>query len=341
MNYHEGSMAKITIKDVARRAGVQPSTVSRAIHNHPDIKATTRARILQTIEELGFIPDRAAQSFRTGRTHSVSVMLPSPGNDFYIRLINAIDEVLEQHDYDAAVFPMLSPRRLARYQNQRALPYQTDGLMLVSLDPEQLYGDLQILQGLPTVVLEVHSRHFDSVTLNNPLGGKLAARHLQQRPAKTFVIHYVPEPHSAGVPSSGVFAERLQGFLQAFEEAGSPVPPEHLIPVNFDEQKVQQAARTVLNQRNGEPINVFAVCDLFAHVLIEETLKHGLTLGEDVRLVGYDHEPHSQQKSVARVYQGAEEMGHKAAKMLMERILQPDLPIRHVQVDPVLKVGLS
>lgn len=332
-------MAKITIKDVARRAGVQPSTVSRAIHNHPDIKPATRARILQTIEELGFIPDRAAQSFRTGKNHSVSVMLPSPGNDFYIRLINAIDEVLEQHDYDAAVFPMLSQRRLARYQNPQALPYQTDGLMLVSLDPEQLYDDLQTLQGLPTVVLEVHSRHFDSVTLNNPLGGKLAAQHLQERPAETFVMCYAPEPQAAGVPSSGVFEERLQGFLQFFEKVGTPVPLDHQVRVNFDWPKVQEAARTVLSRRQAGPFNVFAVCDLFAHALLEEIREQGLTLGEDVRLVGYDLEPHP--SGTASVHQAAEEMGRRATEMLMERILQPDLPIRHVQVDPVLKVGRS
>lgn len=332
-------MAKITIKDVAKRAGVQPSTVSRAIHNHPDIKPATRARILQTIEELGFIPDRAAQSFRTGKNHSVGVMLPSPGNDFYIRLINAIDEVLEQHDYDAAVFPMLSQRRLARYQNPQALPYQNDGLMLVSLDPEQLYDDLQTLQGLPTVVLEVHSRHFDSVTLNNPLGGKLAAQHLQERPAETFVMHYVPEPQAAGVPSSGVFEERLQGFLQFFEEAGTPVPLDHQMGVNFDWPKVQEAARTVLSRRQAGMVNVFAVCDLFAHALFEEIREQGLTLGEDVRLVGYDLEPHP--PGTASVHQAAEEMGMKATEMLMERILQPDLPIRHAQVDPVLKVRRS
>lgn len=333
-------MTKITIKDVARHAGLHPSTVSRAINNHPEIKPETRARILQTIEELGFIPDRAARSFRTGKTRSVSVILPSSGNDFYIRLINSIDETLEEHDYDAGVYPLLSERRLTRYQNPSALPYQTDGLILASLDPEQLYDNLLTIQGLPTVVLEVHSRHFDSVTLNNALAGKLAARHLLERPTETFVIRYAASPEQAGVPSNGVFEERLQGFLDTFKEAGAPLPAENVLSSNFDEDQIHRAVQAVLEQRK-EPINVFAVCDDFTRVIIEGTQVRGLTLEDDVRLVGYDHGLRAHHLGLTSVFQPVEDMGRKATEMLMERIANPTLPVRHLELDPVLRVGLT
>ena len=142
-------------KDVAKHAGVQPSTVSRAINNHPEVSASTRAHVLRSIQELGYVPDRAAKRFRSGKTHSISLILPITSSAFYNRLIDSIDEALEAYDYDAGIFPLLSERRLARYQDASALPYHTDGLVFASLNPDHLYRSPPgRFRGVPAVVLE-------------------------------------------------------------------------------------------------------------------------------------------------------------------------------------------
>lgn len=328
-------MAKITIKDVARHAGVQPSTVSRAINNHPNILPETKARILNTIQELGYVPDRAAKNFRTGKTRSISVILPITGSDFYNRLLNSIDETLETFDYDAGVYPLLSERRLARYQDPSALPYHTDGLLFASLNPNHLYDSLFSIQGLPAVVLDIHTPNFDHVTINNELGGYLAAKHLQERPAETFVIN-VEELFDTPF-TSGVFAERVKGFKAAQAEAGLPFDEDHLYTSAFTMRSVRETARQMLQERKGR-INVFTTCDFFAYGLIEEVRLAGLTPGEDVRIVGFDDEPQAQDLGLTTLHQPVEDMGHTLVNMLMERIENPDLPIRSVQYDPVLKI---
>ncbi|GGJ43398.1 LacI family DNA-binding transcriptional regulator [Deinococcus roseus] len=328
-------MAKLTIKDVARHAGVQPSTVSRAINNHPDINADTKARILQSIRDLGYIPDRAAKNFRTRKMRSISLLLPMTGSDFYNRLINSIDETLEDYDYDAGIFPLLSERRLSRYQDPSALPYHTDGLVFASLNPSHLYESLFTIQGLPAVVLDIITPDFDNVTVNNELGGHLAGKHLQERPAQTFVINVEERFHTPF--ASGVFAERLKGFRAAQQEAGLDFPDSQVFTSEFTLDSARDAARKVLDLREGN-INVFTTCDFFAYGLLEEVKLAGLTLGEEVRVVGFDDEKQAQSLGLTTLRQPVEEMGRMVTRLLMDRIQDPELPIRSVQFKPELQV---
>lgn len=328
-------MSKITIKDVARHAGVQPSTVSRAMNNHLDISPATKARVLDSIRELAYVPDRAARSFRTGKTRSISLILPSTGTEFYTRLINSIDETLEGFDYDAGIFPLLSERRLARYQAPSALPYHTDGLVFASLNPEHLYLSLLTIQGVPAVVCDVQTDRFDNVTVNNELGGFLAAQHLQDRPAETYVVNVEERFHTPF--ASGVFQQRVQGFRAAQQAAGLHFPEDHLYTCGFTLDSARAAAREVLEMRQGK-VNIFTTCDLFAYGLVEEVKLAGLTLGDEVRVIGFDDEVTAQEIGLTTIRQPIEEMGRAVAQMLMDRIANPELPVRSLQFTPELQV---
>ncbi|WP_420594113.1 LacI family DNA-binding transcriptional regulator [Deinococcus sp.] len=326
---------KVNIKDVARHAGVQPSTVSRALNDHPEVSAVTRAHVLRSIQELGYVPDRAAKRFRSGKTHSISLILPITSSAFYNRLIDSIDEALEIYDYDAGIFPLLSERRLARYQDPSALPYHTDGLVFASLNPDHLYRSLLTIQGVPAVVLDIRTPNFDHVVVNNELGGALAAQHLRLRPAPTLVMSV--EERFETPFASGVFQERLRGFTAAQHAAGLGVAPEHLFTTEFTLPSARATARQML-QRCGGPVNIFATCDFFAYALIEEARLAGRSLGGEVRIVGFDDEPHAQELGLSTLRQPVEALGQTLVRLLMERLETPGLPIRSVEFDPVLQV---
>lgn len=326
---------KVNIKDVAKHAGVVPSTVSRAINNHPEIGADTRARVLASIELLGYQPDRLAQSIRKGRTQSVSLILPITGSDFYNRLINAIDLTLSNHDYDAALFPLLSDRRLERYRDPSALPYQTDGLIYASLDPDHLYADAHIPTHLPAVLIDIHNPHYDHVTINNVHGGRLAAQHLLERPAPTYVIA-VEERFNTPF-ASGVFRERLAGFKAFCREHGQNLPDDQILTAEFTWESARTAARELF-ARFTEPINLFATCDLFAQGAIDELRGTGLKLGSDVRLIGFDDQPWAAEYGLTTIRQPIEEMGAAATTMLLDRIAQPTHPLQSRSFEPSLVV---
>lgn len=325
--------SKITIKDVAKHAGVVPSTVSRVINNHPDIGPETRARVQEAISALGYQVDRAARSFRTGRTQSVSLILPMTGSDFYARLINAIDDTLGEHDYDAALFPLLSERRLARYRDPNALPYHTDGVIYASLDPDHLYDTRSVPSGLPAVLIDIHNDRYDNVTVNNVIGGRLAAQHLLARPADTFVIAVEERFHTPF--ASGVFKERLAGFKAALRDAGYDLPDAHVLTAEFSWESARAATRQLLARTQGR-VNIFATCDLFAQGAMDELHTSGRVLGSEVRLVGFDDQPWAAEHGLTTIRQPIEEMGRAAAQLLLERINDPTRPVRASSFEPAL-----
>lgn len=309
--------AKITILDVAKHARVVQSTVSRVLNGYPDVSEETRARVLEAIETLGYKPNRAARVFRTGRTQTVSVILPMIGTDFYTRLINSIDSELAHHDYDAALFPLFSQRRLERYRDPDALPYHADGLLISSLNPANLFPEGVIPADLPTVLIDIHHPKHDTVTVDNVKGGYLAGRHLVERPAETFAI-MIEEQFDTPF-ASGVFRDRFNGFKQALHEAGRPLPSENVITVEFSWDGGRIAIREILNRYQG-PTNIFASCDLLAQGVMDELSHSEVTMGEEIRLVGFDDQPWTESYGLSTVQQPIEAMGASAVNLLLKRM---------------------
>ena len=318
--------ARPTIQDVARRADVKVSTVSRVLNGYPDVAKATRARVLETIEQLNYVPSRTARSFRTGRTQAVSIMLPMIGTEFYNRLIAAVDKALAEHDYDAALFPMLNEKRLERYLRPNALPYQTDGMLFASLNPDWLFPQAEVPSPLPVVLIDAYHAAYDTVTIDNFGGAYEATRHLLERPAETFAI-MVEERYDTPF-SSGVFFERLKGFKQALTDAGLPIQEENVVTVEFDRDNSKQALSAILT-RTSKPVNIFASCDLLARGILDELNQRGLALGHDVRLVGFDDQPWAEAVGLTTIKQPIEELGATAVEFLLQRLNQREQEVRH------------
>ena len=322
--------AKVTILDVAAHAGVVPSTVSRAVNGYPDISAKTRARVLQAIDTLSYKPNRAARAFRTGRTQTVSVIFPMVGTDFYNRLINSIDRELAQYDYDAALFPLFSQRRLDRYRDPDALPYHADGLLMSSLDPANLFhnGNGAIPADLPTVLIDIHHPDHDTVTVDNVQGGYLAGQHLAERPAETFAV--MIEEHFDTPFASGVFRDRCQGFKRALDEAGQAIADENVLIVDFNWEGGRAAVREIRKRCQG-PVNIFAGCDLLAQGIIDEFSHSRLAIGKEIRLIGFDDQPWTEKYGLSTIKQPIEALGSFAVDLLLKRMHdRTRAPIHHV-----------
>jgi LacI family transcriptional regulator len=308
------------------------------VNGYPDVSEETRARVLETIEALGYKPNRAARVFRTGRTQTISVILPMVATDFYNRLVNSIDAELAQYDYDAALFPLLSQRRLERYRDSSALPYHADGLLISSLNPDDLFPEGVIPAALPTVLIDIHHPKYDTVTLDNVKGGYLAGQHIAARPAKTFAI-MIEERFNTPF-ASGVFRDRLAGFKQALHDAGQELPDENIITVEFSWDGGRIATLEILKRHRG-PLNIFASCDLLARGVLDELSQHGLSVGKGVRLIGFDDQPWAESYGLCTIRQPIEAMGAAAVNFLLQRMSQPDRELIHQGFEPRLVVRPS
>jgi len=322
-----------SIRDVAQRARVGVSTVSKVLNGYSDIGKETRQKVLAAAKALDYRPNRAARSFRTGKTQTVSVFLPMVGTEFYERLITAIDHELAAHDYDAALFPLLSEQRLRRYRESDALPYHADGVIFASLNPDWLFPDARLPAPLPGVLVDAYHADYDTITVDNARGAFDATQHLLERPAPTYSIMI---EHFADTPfASGVFIERAKGFERALETSGVGFANEQMVHAEFSRGGGRDAFREIL-KRTAPPINVFASCDEVARGVLDEVVDRGLRLGSDVRVVGFDDQPWAAEVGLSSVHQPVERLGARAAALLLARFGDPDAPVRHEEVIPTL-----
>lgn len=332
------SEKKFTIEDVAKLSGVSRGTVSRVLNGGLNVKPETKRRVLETIERLGYEPNRHARRFAGSKSYTVSVILPMIGTDFYAHLIDGIEQELADQWYDPVLFPLLTRERLARFLRPNNPVYQMDGVILCSLLPERLYPTGHLPTDRPVVLVETHSPAYDSVYLDNELGGYIVGRHLIQSEGEVYVILVREELETPF--ASGIFHERLRGFERALEEAGRELDSRHIITVDFSWGGGCLASREIL-ERSKPPLNIFASCDILALGVTEEVIRAGLQLGKDVRIVGFDDLPWAAEWGITTVRQPIEEMGKTAAQLLLERLRGDKSPVREVRFTPELVVRES
>ncbi|TBH21450.1 substrate-binding domain-containing protein [Thermus thermamylovorans] len=322
-----------TIHEVATRAGVGLGTVSRVLNNHKAVRPETRARVLRAMEELGYTPNPHARRIAGGRSYTVSILLPFVATEFYRRLIEGLEGVLLEKRYDLALFPILSQNRLRRYLESTTLAYLTDGLILASYDLTEHFDGGRLPTDRPVVLVDARNPRYDSVYLDNSLGGRLAGECLARFPGAIFAIKVEEEPDRAFRHT--VFAERMAGFAEALATAGRPFPPEHLYTTRLSQEGGRLALRYFL-ERTSPPLNVFAGADLVALGVLEEAGRLGLTVGREVRVLGFDGHPFAEEVGLSTIAQPVEAMGAKAAQLLLDRMQGYTGPPREVRFEPIL-----
>ena len=324
---------KLTIQQVAERAGVGVGTVSRVMNNHPSVRPETRDRVLNAMNQLGYIPNPHARRVAGGRSYTVSIMLPVVSTEFYIRLLNGLEGTLDAHRYDSALFPLLSRERLERYLNSNTLVYQADGIVMATHNLGELFEDGLLPTKQAVVVVDGSSPHYDSVFLDNHLGGRLAGERFANFEGPIFALS--TRNALDEIFNSTVLEERLVGFQQALEAAGRELPKSHVHRVSFNLDAARAAARDMLDAQ-PTPINVFAAADLLAAGVLDEAERRGLELGRDVRLIGFDDQPWTSARGLSTIHQPVEAMGSSAAELLVDRLGGFSGSARQVRFEPRL-----
>lgn len=324
-------MSKHTIQDVARKARVGVGTVSRVLNNHPSVRKSTRDKVLEAIEELGYAPNPHARRIAGGRSYTVSVMLPMVSVEFYVRLVNAIEECLDENRFDMAIFPLLGRARIERYLNSNRIAYQADGIIMCTYDLGRLFPEGYLPTEHPVVLVDNESEHYDSVFLDNYYGGYLVGEYAARLglPAYTMSLEEDPE----GVFVNQVFVDRKRGFDDGL--ASSNIQMMGDFPCGLHHQGGAQASQRLLDEAVF-PCTVFAAADVLAGSLIEEAGRRGLVVGRDIKVIGFDDQPWSQDMKLTTVHQPIEVMGRRAAEMLLERLSGYDGPPRKARFTPHL-----
>ena len=279
----------VTIKDVAREAGVHPSTVSRSLDPSQSMRVSseTRERVGRIASRLGYRPDILASGFRRQRSRTIGVVVPDFGNPIYGQLIRGITLQLEREGYLALIVETRDETDRLDETLEMLAARRVDGIITGATRERDVRTLRRFAGGGTPVVMAVRwirTLDLPRVTNDDLRGGTLAAEHLLE-------LGHVRLAQVHGPNDIETFRERCQGFRRAAAAAGIVVeePADH-----GREPTVAQGRRLMndlLESPGPRPTAVFAHSDAMAIGAIEALTQHGLRCPEDVSVIGYNDMP--------------------------------------------------
>jgi LacI family transcriptional regulator len=318
-----GKKTKITIQDIARKAGVSPSTVSRTMRGNAYVEADKRESVLAAVAELNYQPNVFAQSLASGQSLTIGVVTQNFGSPFYDGILSGILQTLEATPYS----PIFGDGRWQTAVEKRAVQTlinrKVDGLILVGgLIPEEEI--LAIARQTPLIVVGRNIAQISEQCLyvDNQLASYQATRYLLE----------MGHRHIAHATATKYFGEvvpdiylRYQGYVQALAEFGIEPDPQLVVEGDLSRQSGLMALETLLS-RERPFTAIFAANDQMAVGLRLGLHRHGLRVPEDVSLIGFDDEPTSAflTPPLTTVQQPAVELGEAAASAIMD-LMKGDL----------------
>lgn len=323
-----------TIADVAKRAGVAPSTVSRVLNDSGYVSQETRRRVLAAVEELSYVPNVHAERLRTGTSKTIAFIVIELTNPFWAEVARGVEDAVWQNGYDLILRNTAGDpeRELAAIRGFRRR--QVDGAIFPWL--QEGWDELKALdeKGVSIVVLGSAPEEygFDAFTIDNVRGGYLATEHLLQLGHKR--IAFV---------SADFTRERERGYRMAMEKYGV-IPDETLVFREYAAHEFERGEIVVrrLLERDELPTAIFAYNDVTAIGAWMELERQSLRVPGDISLVGFDDIPMSSliRNGLTTLAWPHYEYGRTAAEFLLRRIaggkcssgqcvtLQPELVIR-------------
>ena len=326
-----------TIREVAEKAGVSPTTVSHVVNKTRYVSEDVRLRVQAAMRELNYRPNALARSLRRGETLTIGLILPDSANPFFAEIGRAIEAAAFACGYSVILCNTENDIEKERLYTEVLENKQVDGLIFVASGEDREAISQILSNGLPLVVVDrdMGSLELDTVITDNLSGGRLATQHLLSLGHR--LIGCLTGPSNI-TPS----AERVTGYRAAMEEAGLPVDEVLLVRGDFHPHSGYAGALELL-QGDPRPTAIFACNDLMAIGVIRAAAQLGLQIPEQLAVIGFDEIELSAYTTppLTSVSQPKQEIGQLAVTLLLERIQDPSLNPRRNVLSPRLVVRES
>jgi len=311
----------ITIGDIAKHLNLSISTVSKALNGYPDVSDQTRALVIQKARELGYEPSASARNLRRGRTDKIGLLINhslSYVSDYLAEVIVGVAYSAEQNDKNITLYTdtVHHPEGLMRICRSGEI----DGAILLWANPPAKTLQQLDEEKLPYILFgrRVEYPHTSFVAPNNKDGAYQLTRHLIEQGHTR--IGFMTRPEH-GITHD----DRFGGYCQALTEASILLEDSLVVETHIEPDSGYKAMQQFLALDNP-PTAVFAFYDLMAVDALRAIHEHGLSVPDDIALVGFDGLRSSliTNPPLTTVKQPLEEMGREAVRLLLRRIDNPD-----------------
>lgn len=274
----------INAYDVAKKAGVSQSTVSRVLNNYPHIKEETRKKVMTAIKELNFTRDEIARSLAERKTRTIGLIIGDITNPFYAETSSIIMKRANDQNYDVII-------SYTDYQNdnldqaiQTLIGKRVDGIIIGSINRSNKKIKELYESGFPIILynspVDDHE-HANYVVLNNEKGAYLATEHLIQLGHERIAFVSGPDRFLN-------LNQRHAGYVKALKDYGIPYNDSLVYKGELSFQEILTFVITLLFTHN-RPTGIFAGSDQIALAIMDAAAKQGLKMPEDLSIIGYDN----------------------------------------------------
>ncbi len=326
---------RATIRDIADLAGVSIATVSRVLNDRPDVAPETRETVLQVVREHGFSTNRGARGLSSGRTGIVGLTLPLVADAYFGPILSGASEALYEQDMRIMLCPTLGEKDREVSLLERLMRGTTDGAILML--PEESSAELLHLQaqGFPFVVVDPREQPPEGVPCVSAMhaaGAKVATEHL-------LALGHRRIGAIAGAEGWYATEERLHGFRAALASAGILLEPELVRYSNWQSPSGEQAAEQLLSLPEP-PTAIFGFNDNVAVGAISAARKRGLSVPEDLSIVGFDDTTTATivTPNLTTVRQPLAELGRMGVSLLTRLLEGQRLDALRIELSTVLVV---
>ncbi|HCX99068.1 MAG TPA: LacI family transcriptional regulator [Bacteroidales bacterium] len=309
--------SNVTIKDIAKLLGISPSTVSRALKDHPDISQITKDKVNNLAKEMNYRPNPVALSLRNRRSNVIGVVIPEIVHYFFSSVISGIEKVAGEHGYS-----VMFSQSDEKYEKEKEVctTFQhsiIDGV-LISVSKETVdFAHLQKFEegGIPIVFFDRMIEEFNSdrVIINDYEGAFQATEHLIIEGRRRIV-------HFAGPKNRLISKNRLKGYIEAHKKNGVVIDESLVIYCDEFEKALVETQKIIDSGLRFDAI--FTVNDFTAAGVLKTLQRNGIKVPDDVSVVGFgnDYIAEMIEPTLTTVSQPGFTMGERAMQMLIDRI---------------------
>ena len=315
----------ITMRDVAVRAGVSVATVSHVLNQTRFVTESTRQKVLEVIDELGYRPDTIARSFKTGKKNIIGIIVPDIANPVWAMIIEEIEAVLSNKGYRLIICNTKETKERELEHVHSLTSGLVDGLIIASTLSEYEPLSAEIPDGFPVVFIDRFPKGcpHDLIISNDSAA-------LYQGVEKLITV----DGHSrigfiTGLMRISTSVERLNAYKKAMNDYGLPIEDNFIQPGNSLAKNSVLQVQKLLEQKCTA---IVVSNNIMADDVLFYLNDNGIHLGKDISILGQSIEGQRDYnlRRMDLFVQPIAEMGRAAGQQILDRLSEPDMPIRHI-----------
>jgi LacI family transcriptional regulator len=324
-----------SISDVAKLAGVSPATVSNVLTGRKPVSPKLARKVAAAVKSLDYRADPFASIMRSGDAKIVAVLVPDLDNPFFTSIVSAVEQCLGKESFEVIVASSHGDETVERSKLKAILAWRPAGLIVVPCSDEFPSRDLIEASRTPFVIADrvTEGLNADTVSLDNELAGRLAARHLIDLGHEKILI-------AASSLSLANIRQRCGGASEALQSQGLPIPA--IVELGFDIEAGSRRLSEWLD-RFSSPTAILALTNFTTLTVLATFAERGLRMPKDISLIGFDDYTWMRARAtpLTAIAQPVREMGRTLWERLSARIKGDSSPAKHVLLACELKLRES